>query len=127
MEQPYKRHRIQVLAGLNGGSWITNLRIFCQKGATHTFMIFAMNKEFATYGQAIEAGIMAGRNWVDDSEIRRGSKTTRLCAHSKRLREHARLIQQISRSTVAKSKIIYGESVALYLKMRPFALPIRAQ
>ena len=127
MEQLYKGHRIQVWAGLNGANWITNLQIFSQKGATHTFMIFAMNTHFATYDQAIEAGIVVARNWVDDSEIRRGSKTTKLCAHSKRLREHARLLQQISRSTIAKSKIIYGESVALYLKMRPFALPIRAQ
>jgi len=127
MEQLYKDHRIQVLAGLNGASWITNLRIFRQKGAAHTFMIFAMNKQFATYDQAIEAGMIAARNWVDNSEIWHGSKTTKLCTYSKRLREHARLTQQISRSTVAKSKIIYGESVALYLKRRPFTLPIRAQ
>ena len=89
-------------------------------------MIFAMNKHFATYDQAIEAGMIAARNWVDESEIRHGSKTTKLCAYSKRLREDARLLQQISR-TVAKSKIIYGESVALYLKMCPSTLPIRAQ
>ena len=85
MEELYKGHHVQVLAGLDGGSWITCLRVFSQKGATHTFLMFAMNQQFATYDAAIEAGFTAARNWVDDTELRHGSKTTQLCGHSKRL------------------------------------------
>jgi hypothetical protein len=55
----YKRHRIEVLAGLDGSGWNVSLRIFREKGEAHTLVIFAMNKQFATYDGAIEAGSAA--------------------------------------------------------------------
>ena len=87
-------------------------------------MILAMNEHFANYNQAIEAGFTAAQNWVDDTELRHCSKTTKLCAYSRRLREKSRIMQQISRSTVAKSRTIVEQSLALYLTMRPPALPV---
>ena len=118
MEELYKGHHVQVLAGLDGGSWITCLRVFSQKGATHTLLMFAMNQQFATYDAAIEAGFTAARNWVDDTELQHCSRTSRLCAYSRRLREKSRSIQQISRCTAAQSRTIVDKSLALYLQVR---------
>ena len=60
MEQLYKSHRIEVLAGLEGADWVTWLRVFSQKGAAHTLMILAMNEHFATYDQAIDLRLGIG-------------------------------------------------------------------
>lgn len=123
MEQLYKGHHVQVLAGLDGANWITCLRVFSQKGATHTLLMFAMNQQFATYDAVIQAGFTAGRNWVDDIELQYCSKTTRLCTYSRRLREKSRSIQQISRYTAAKSRTIVDKSLTLYLQVRSSARP----
>jgi hypothetical protein len=117
MEQLYKGHRIEVLAGLEDANWRVSLRIFGQEGATRTLVIFTMNKQFARYGGAAEAGIIAAKNWVD-TKLRPFSKTNKLCAHSSRLREESRVIQQTLQRTIAASKTIVAESLALYLEIQ---------
>src|SRR5262245_19174763 len=118
MEQFYKGHRIEVLAGLDGPDWVVSLCIFCQEGAAHTLVTFGIDKQFARYDWAMEAGIFAAKNWVDTA-LSRSSKTAKLCAHSRRLREKSRVIQQTLRSTVSKSRTIVAQSSALYQKIQP--------
>jgi hypothetical protein len=117
MERLYRGHRIEILVGLDGVGWNISLRVFFQKGAAHTLEIFTINERFERYDRAVEAGITAARNWVD-TKLRDCSKTSKLCAHSRRLREESRVIQQTLRNTFAKSRTIVDESLALYQQMR---------
>jgi hypothetical protein len=117
VEQFYKGHRIEVLAGLDGPDWVVSLRIFCQEGAAQTLVIFGISKQFARYDWAIKAGITAAKNWVDTA-LRPSSKTTNLCAHSRRLREKSRVLRLALHSNVSKSRRIVGQSLALYLNMQ---------
>jgi hypothetical protein len=117
MEQLYKGHRVEVLTVLDGSDWNVSLRIFCQEGAAHTLVIFGISKQFTRYDWATEAGIIAAKNWIDTA-LRCSSKTTILCAHSRRLREKSRVLRRALHSNVSKSRIIVEQSSALYLKMR---------
>ena len=119
MEQLYKGHRIEVLTGLDGSDWNVSLRIFCQEGAAHTLVIFGISKQFARYDWAMEAGIIAAKNCIDTA-LRRSSKTTNLCAHSRRLREKSRVLRLALHSKVIKSRTILEQSSALYLKTRMY-------
>ena len=119
MEQLYKGHRIEVLAGLDGTCWEVSLRVFFQKGAARTLEMFAMNKQFETYAAAIEAGITAARNRID-TKIRAYPKTSQLRARSRQLCEQSKVLREALHSTVSKSRIIVEQSSALYLKIRSF-------
>jgi hypothetical protein len=119
MEQPYKGHRVEVLAVLDGSHWNVSLRIFCQEGAAHTLVIFGISKQFARYDWAMEAGIIAAKNWIETAR-RRSSKTTKLCARSRQLREQSRVLREVLHSKVIKSRTIVEQSSALYLKKRMY-------
>ena len=107
---------MQVLVGLEGDDWVTNVQVFCQKGSAHMLLIFAMNERFATYDRAVLAGIATARNWID--EFGNGSKTEKLCIKSRQLHEKCRAVQNTSRIIIAESQRIVNECSAFYLKMR---------
>jgi len=113
----YKGHRIQVLVGLDGLSWVTNLQILCRIGLAHMLVVFGINERFATYDRAMRAGITAAQNWVD--EFGYGSKTAKLRARSRLLHEQCRTTQQTSRTILAETLKLLEERSALRLQMRP--------
>jgi hypothetical protein len=117
MEKLYKGHRIELLVGLGSAGWDVSLRVFFQKGLVHTLDMFAMNKQFETYAEAIDAGITAARNQVD-TNLRNYSNTSNLCARSRQLREQSRILREALRSNINKSITIVDKCLVVYSKTR---------
>lgn len=65
MEQFYKKHRIEITPWLDLDHWVVNIFIFFQEQATAMLVTFALDERFATSDEAIEAGLVAARKWVD--------------------------------------------------------------
>ena len=67
MEQFYKNHRIEITPWLDLGDWVVNIFIFFQAHEEGTAMLvtFALEERFKTSDDAIEAGLVAARRWID--------------------------------------------------------------
>ena len=65
MQQIYKDHRIEISVWLDGDEWCANSYIYYQQGPRNMLVSFALPYTFKTYHEAIEAGLLAARNWID--------------------------------------------------------------
>ena len=65
MEQFYKDHRIEVSLSLDADSWFVSLFIYYYERATRILVTFSLKEKFATYDEAVEAGLDAARRWID--------------------------------------------------------------
>ena len=65
MEQFYKDHRIEVSLSLGADSWFVSLFIYYHERATSILVTFSLKEKFATYDEAVEAGLDAARRWID--------------------------------------------------------------
>ena len=65
MEQFYKDHRIEVSLSLDADSWFVSLFIYYYERATSILVTFSLKEKFATYDEAVEAGLDAARRWID--------------------------------------------------------------
>ena len=68
MEKFYKNHRIEVSLSLEDEGWFVNLFIYYNEKDTNILMTFSLDKKFATYDGALEAGLSAAREWIDQGK-----------------------------------------------------------
>jgi hypothetical protein len=69
MEHFYKEHRIQVTVWEDStGGWVANLYIYYQEGVQSRLVTFMLNQTWATYGEAVEAGLATAKRWIDDGK-----------------------------------------------------------
>jgi hypothetical protein len=69
VEQSYKDHRIEVSAYLDGDTWFTSSYIYYSEGSRNILLTFPINQEFKTYHEAIEAGLVAAKKWIDERRL----------------------------------------------------------
>jgi hypothetical protein len=65
MEKFYKNHRIEVSLSLEGDGWSVSLFIYYNENNTNILVTFSLDKTFATYDRAVEAGLSAAQEWID--------------------------------------------------------------
>lgn len=65
MEKFYKNHRIEVSLWLDGEGWLVSLFIYYNETGRNILVTFSLDKKFATYDGAIEAGLSAAQQWID--------------------------------------------------------------
>jgi hypothetical protein len=65
MEKFYKNHRIEVSLWLDGECWLVSLFIYYNETGRNILVTFLLDKKFATYDEAIEAGLSAAQEWID--------------------------------------------------------------
>jgi hypothetical protein len=65
MEQFYKDHRIEVSVWLADDAWFISLFIYYHEQSKNILVTFSLKEKFATYDEAVEAGLDAARRWVD--------------------------------------------------------------
>ena len=65
MEKFYKNHRIEVSLWLDGDGWLVSLFIYYNETGRNILVTFLLDKKFATYDEAIEAGLSAAQEWID--------------------------------------------------------------
>jgi hypothetical protein len=66
MEQFYKGYRIEVSVTLDGNAWTVGIFIYYSEGLRNILVTFPMDQEFKTYDDAVEAGLAAGKKWIDE-------------------------------------------------------------
>ena len=65
MEKFYKNHRIEVSLSLEDEGWFVNLFVYYTEQNTNILVTFSLDKKFATYDGAVEAGLSAAQEWID--------------------------------------------------------------
>jgi hypothetical protein len=66
MEHRYKDHCIELSVGLHGDAWTVSPFIYYSEGPQNILVTFPMDQEFKTYDDAVEAGLAAGKKWIDE-------------------------------------------------------------
>jgi ABC-type thiamine transport system substrate-binding protein len=66
VEQFYKGHRIEVSAWRIGDSWFTSSYIYFSEGSRNIVLTFPTSQELKIYEDAVEAGLAAGKKWIDE-------------------------------------------------------------
>jgi len=69
MEQFYKGHRIEVSVWPDGDGWCASSYIYYSEGSRNILLTFPINQEFKTYHEAIEAGLVAAKKWIDERRL----------------------------------------------------------
>lgn len=65
MEKFYKNHRIDVSLSLEDEGWFVGLFIYYNEKNTNVLVTFSLDKKFATYDAAVEAGVSSAQEWID--------------------------------------------------------------
>jgi cyanate permease len=68
MEHLYKGHLIQVSVWEDSTGWVVNLYISYQEGVQSVLITFMLNQTWATYSEAVEAGLAIAKRWIDDGK-----------------------------------------------------------
>jgi hypothetical protein len=66
MEQFYKEHHIQVVVWEDSADWVANVYIDYQQGVQSRLVTFMLTQTWATYSEAVEAGLATAKRWIDD-------------------------------------------------------------
>jgi hypothetical protein len=72
MERFYRDHRIELSVGLDGDAWIVSIFIYYSEGPQNILVTFPVHEEFKTYDEAVEAGLAAAKEWIDERTPNRG-------------------------------------------------------
>jgi hypothetical protein len=68
MEHFYKEHHIQVSVWEDSTGWVANLYIDYQQGVQNRLVTFMLTQTWATYSEAVEAGLATAKRWIDDGK-----------------------------------------------------------
>ena len=68
MEHFYKEHHIQVTVWKDSTGWVANAYISYQQGLQSRLITFMLNQTWATYSEAVEAGLATAKRWIDDGK-----------------------------------------------------------
>jgi hypothetical protein len=68
MEHFYEEHRIQVTVWEDSTGWVANVYISYQQGLQSRLITFMLNQTWATYSEAVEAGVATAKRWIDDGK-----------------------------------------------------------
>ena len=68
MEHLYNGHLIQVSVWEDSTGWVVNLYISYQEGVQNILITFMLNQTWATYSEAVEAGLATAKRWIDDGK-----------------------------------------------------------
>jgi hypothetical protein len=67
MEKFYKNHRIEISGWLDNDGWFMSVSIYHQhKEGANILVTFPLNENFATYGEAVVAGLAAAQKSIDE-------------------------------------------------------------
>jgi hypothetical protein len=72
MEHFYRDHRIELSVTLDGNAWTVGIFIYYSEGPLNKLVTFPMNQEFKTYDEAVETGLAAAKEWIDERTPNRG-------------------------------------------------------
>ena len=68
MEHLYNGHLIQVSVWEDSTGWVVNLYVSYQEGVQSRLITFMLNQTWATYSEAVEAGLATAKRWIDDGK-----------------------------------------------------------
>ena len=68
MEHFYKEHHIQVTVWEDSAGCMANVYIDYQQGLQSRLVTFMLNQTWATYSEAVEAGLATAKRWIDDGK-----------------------------------------------------------
>jgi len=68
MEHFYKEHHIQVTVWEDSTGCVANIYIHYQHGVQSRLVTFMLNQTWATYSEAVEAGLATAKRWIDDGK-----------------------------------------------------------
>jgi Domain of unknown function (DUF6566) len=69
MEHFYKEHHIQVIVWEDStGAWVANLYIYYEEDVQSRLITFMLNQTWATYNEAVEAGLATAKHWIDQGK-----------------------------------------------------------
>jgi hypothetical protein len=68
MEHLYNGHLIQVSVWEDSTGWVVNLYISYQEGVQSRLITFMLNQTWATYSEAVEAGLATAKRWIEDGK-----------------------------------------------------------
>ena len=65
MEHFYNEHQIRVSVSQAFPGWMVNLFISYRDGAQRRLATFMLDQIWATYNQAVDAGLATAKHWID--------------------------------------------------------------